>query len=217
MDDPGFESRQRQGVLLFFKASRLAVGLTQPLIQWVPLFLSPAVQRPGPQVYHSPSSSAKVENEWSYLYMYSWRKKRNVYLLSRIIKIRPRLVHSRSCLFILHQSYHQRYIFRYVGRLYLSSVIILLAWCWCALGRSVRSVWDRLFCAKHSGWRREVATIQFVIWNCYFCGGCCGLYVIAPWEESKSDSGTYAFNGWNHASHCRVLFFFFFFYKEARR
>jgi len=134
--------------------------------------------------------------------------------LSSIIKIGPRLLHSRSCLFILHQ----RYISRDVGRLCLPDRIALLTWGWCALGRSVRSVrvWDRQFCAKHSGRRHEVATIQFVIWNCYFSGGSCGLYVIARWEESTWDSGTYACNGWNHASHCRVPFFLFL-YKEARR
>jgi len=137
--------------------------------------------------------------------MYSWRKERKVYLLSRIFKIRPRLLHSRACLYIIGD----------VGSLCLPNRIVLLAWGWCALGRSVRSEWDRQFCAKLSGRRHEVATIQFVIWNCYFSCGSCGLYVIAPWEESKWDSGIYACNGWNHASHCRVPFFFL--YKEVRR
>ena len=59
----------RQGVLLFFKASRLAAGPTQPHIQWAPLFLSPVVERQGPEVNHSPPPSAKDENEWSFPYM----------------------------------------------------------------------------------------------------------------------------------------------------
>ena len=65
----GVRIRQRQWVLLFFKASRLSVGPTQSPVQWTPLFLSPVVERPGSEVNHSPSSSVKVENEWSFLYM----------------------------------------------------------------------------------------------------------------------------------------------------
>ena len=143
-----------------------------PPIQWVPLFLSPVVERPWPEVNHAPPSNAKVENEWSVPFTHSWRKQRKACLLSRIIKVRPRLLHSRCCLLILNQ----RYKIRYVGRLRLPNRTVLLAWGWCALGRSVRSVWDRRFCAKHSGRRHEVATIQLVIWNCYFSGGSCGLW-----------------------------------------
>jgi len=36
----GFESQQVQEILLFLKFSRLAVGPTWPLIQWLPWILS---------------------------------------------------------------------------------------------------------------------------------------------------------------------------------
>jgi hypothetical protein len=45
---------------------RMALGPTQPLIQWVPGALSLGVKWPGHEADHSPSPSAKVKNEWSY-------------------------------------------------------------------------------------------------------------------------------------------------------
>jgi hypothetical protein len=36
LDDPGFESRKGLEIFLFTTASRLALGPTQPPIQWVP-------------------------------------------------------------------------------------------------------------------------------------------------------------------------------------
>jgi hypothetical protein len=42
----GFDSRQRQEIFLFSRASRTALGSTQPPIQWVPGALSPRVLRP---------------------------------------------------------------------------------------------------------------------------------------------------------------------------
>jgi hypothetical protein len=47
---------------LFSIVSRLALGPTQPPIQWVLGTLSPGVKRPGRQADHSPPSSAKVKN-----------------------------------------------------------------------------------------------------------------------------------------------------------
>jgi len=44
---------------------RLALGPTQLSVQWVLWFLL-EVKWPGPVVNHSPPSSAKVKNEWSY-------------------------------------------------------------------------------------------------------------------------------------------------------
>jgi hypothetical protein len=44
---------------------RLAVGPTQPPIQWV-LALSPGVKRLGHEADHSPPPSAIVMNAWSY-------------------------------------------------------------------------------------------------------------------------------------------------------
>jgi hypothetical protein len=46
--------------------SRLALGPTQPPIQWMPGALSLGVKQPGCEADHSPPSSAKVKNAWSY-------------------------------------------------------------------------------------------------------------------------------------------------------
>jgi hypothetical protein len=65
---PGFHSRQRQRLLLFATASRLAPGPTQPPIQWVPKALSPVVKLPLSEADHSLPSAAAVKNVWSYIY-----------------------------------------------------------------------------------------------------------------------------------------------------
>ena len=62
-DDLRFESWQGQEIFLFCKSSALALGSKQPPIQWVPRFF-PGVKQC--DVGHSPPSSAKVKNEWSY-------------------------------------------------------------------------------------------------------------------------------------------------------
>jgi len=54
------------GIFLFTTASRMAPGPTQPPIQSVPGALSLRVKRPGREVDHSPPSSDKVKNAWSY-------------------------------------------------------------------------------------------------------------------------------------------------------
>jgi hypothetical protein len=54
------------GFFLFITASRMALGPTQPPIQWVPEALSLGVKRPGRETDHSPLSSAEVKNAWSY-------------------------------------------------------------------------------------------------------------------------------------------------------
>jgi hypothetical protein len=46
---------------LFTNASRLALGPTQPPIQWVPGALSLGIKRPGREADHSPPCNAKVE------------------------------------------------------------------------------------------------------------------------------------------------------------
>jgi hypothetical protein len=61
----GFDSWQGLGIFLFTTVSRMALGLTQP-IQWVPGALSLGVKRPEREADHSPPSSAKVRNAWSY-------------------------------------------------------------------------------------------------------------------------------------------------------
>jgi hypothetical protein len=55
------------GIFLFTTASRMALGSTQPPIQWVPGALSLEVKRPGHEADHSPPSSAEVKNAWSYI------------------------------------------------------------------------------------------------------------------------------------------------------
>jgi hypothetical protein len=54
-------------VLSFFPtASRLALGFTQPTIQWIPGALTSWVKRPGREADHSPASSDEVKYAWSY-------------------------------------------------------------------------------------------------------------------------------------------------------
>jgi hypothetical protein len=51
---------------LYATASRPALELTQPPIQWVPAALSPGLERPGHEADHSPPSSSEVNNACSY-------------------------------------------------------------------------------------------------------------------------------------------------------
>jgi hypothetical protein len=57
----GFDSRRGLGIFLFNTASRTALGLTQPPIQWIPVALSLGVKRPRRETDHSPPSSAEVK------------------------------------------------------------------------------------------------------------------------------------------------------------
>jgi hypothetical protein len=66
LDDREFESRQGLGIFLFTTASRPALGLTQPPIQWVTGTLFLRVKRPEREADHLPPSIAEVNNEWSY-------------------------------------------------------------------------------------------------------------------------------------------------------
>jgi hypothetical protein len=50
------------GIFLFFTALTLALGQTQPPIQWVPGAGSLEVKRPGGETDHSPAFSAEVKN-----------------------------------------------------------------------------------------------------------------------------------------------------------
>jgi hypothetical protein len=56
----GFNSWQGLGIFLFTTASRMAVGPTQPPIQWAPDTLSLGVKWLGCEADHSPPSSAEV-------------------------------------------------------------------------------------------------------------------------------------------------------------
>ena len=56
-----------QGASFTQKPSRLALGPTQPYIQWLLGSPPPGVQGLGYEVDHWSGSSAKVKNEWSYI------------------------------------------------------------------------------------------------------------------------------------------------------
>jgi hypothetical protein len=62
----GFYSRLGLGIILFTTAARMALGPTQPPIQWVSGDLSPGVKRPGGEAVHSPPSSAEYKNASRY-------------------------------------------------------------------------------------------------------------------------------------------------------
>jgi len=62
LDRTGFDSRQRQGNFLFATASRSALGLTQPPIQWVPGAPSSGVKPPGLETDHTRPFNAEVKN-----------------------------------------------------------------------------------------------------------------------------------------------------------
>jgi hypothetical protein len=59
---PGLNSWKGQEIFLYSLASRLALGPTQPPIQWVFRTLSPGVRRPEGEDDHSSSLSAQVKN-----------------------------------------------------------------------------------------------------------------------------------------------------------
>jgi hypothetical protein len=71
-----FNSRQVQEIFLFSTAFGSALGLSQPLIQWVSGTLSSGVKRPGSEADNSPPSSTEVKNGEAIPprpHMYSWR------------------------------------------------------------------------------------------------------------------------------------------------
>jgi hypothetical protein len=56
-----FDSQWGLGIFLFTTTSRMALGPTQPPIQWVPGALSLGVKQLGIEADHSPLSSAEVK------------------------------------------------------------------------------------------------------------------------------------------------------------
>jgi hypothetical protein len=66
LDDGGVRVRVPVESTIFTVSSRLALGPTQPLIQWVPNALSPGVKPQGREAEHSPPTSAEVKKSWIY-------------------------------------------------------------------------------------------------------------------------------------------------------
>jgi hypothetical protein len=66
----GFDSQWGLGIFLLTTASRVALGPTQPPIQWVPGALSLGVKQLGHEADHSPPSSAEVKERVE-LYLHS--------------------------------------------------------------------------------------------------------------------------------------------------
>jgi hypothetical protein len=52
---------------LFFKVYGMALGSTQPPVQWIPRNVFLGVKQPGHETDHSSPSRAKVKNEHSYI------------------------------------------------------------------------------------------------------------------------------------------------------
>ena len=65
VDDPGFESRQEKEIPLFPKCPDRLWAPPSLILNGYP-GCNLGVKRPGREVYHSPPSSDKVKNEWSY-------------------------------------------------------------------------------------------------------------------------------------------------------
>jgi hypothetical protein len=68
---PGFNSwlgGGNDGIFLLTTASKSALDLTQPPVQWVPGALSPVSKRSGRESDHLPPSSAEVKNAWSCIF-----------------------------------------------------------------------------------------------------------------------------------------------------
>jgi hypothetical protein len=63
LDNLGFKSPQKEEILLFSKAYRLALGLIQSTIQWGSF---QEVKWPQCKADHLPLPSVKVKNEWCY-------------------------------------------------------------------------------------------------------------------------------------------------------
>jgi hypothetical protein len=66
LDKPKFEFRQEQELYLFSVTHKSSLTPTQCLIRWVPGPLSLREKRQGREDAHTPSSIAKVNNDWSY-------------------------------------------------------------------------------------------------------------------------------------------------------
>jgi len=65
-DDRWFNSWQGLWIFFFTTTSRQAVGPTRPPIRRIPRILSLVVRWPVSETDHSPTTSARVNNAWSY-------------------------------------------------------------------------------------------------------------------------------------------------------
>jgi hypothetical protein len=68
LDDQGLGVRVPEGSRIFSMPSRLALGSTQPPIQWQLGALSLGVKRQGREADHSPPTGAKVKTMWIYTF-----------------------------------------------------------------------------------------------------------------------------------------------------
>lgn len=68
LDEPAFDSRRKQKMILFSKTSRLSLMTIQPPMPRVSWVLCARVKRPPSKVDYSPSQIADVKNGYSYIY-----------------------------------------------------------------------------------------------------------------------------------------------------
>jgi hypothetical protein len=104
---PRFDSRRELELLLFTTASRLALGSTQPPIQWAPAALTRQLKRSGREADDSPPSNGDVMNAWSYTslpqyVLMAWCLLSNGY----IFKLRDFVKHRDSFTFTLQFEVH---------------------------------------------------------------------------------------------------------------
>jgi hypothetical protein len=66
-DRSSVPGRFNDRIFLFAIAFRLALGPTQPPLQWVPGAITPVIKRSVLEADNSPASSAEVKSVWSYI------------------------------------------------------------------------------------------------------------------------------------------------------
>jgi hypothetical protein len=138
MDDRRFESWYELGIFLLSTASRLALGPTQPPIQWVTWALSLGIKRPGREADHSPPTSAEIKNAWSYtstaqFAFVAWclvkKAQGQLYLLHILRSFIQVLVVFVFPTFLSNQHFAWGFCFRYTCCVLHSVPLILLSVC----------------------------------------------------------------------------------------
>jgi hypothetical protein len=89
------------------------MGPTQPPIQWVPGALSLEVKQPGREADHSPPSSAKVKNAWSYTPLPQY-----VFMAWCLVKHRDKFT------FYLNVGDHDPYSYKIIVRITVLCILI---------------------------------------------------------------------------------------------